>query len=67
MESSLWELACLERHYSSEVVASLARRIRQIAGATSADHLPDMKNQVELGKQVRACVCVKPPSYSPLP
>ncbi|VDD76778.1 unnamed protein product [Mesocestoides corti] len=52
LKSSLWELACLEKHYHPEV-ASLALRVRQIAGSTKPDHLPDLKNQVRLGKNVR--------------
>uniref|UniRef100_A0A5K3FLW1 CBF domain-containing protein n=1 Tax=Mesocestoides corti TaxID=53468 RepID=A0A5K3FLW1_MESCO len=51
LKSSLWELACLEKHYHPEV-ASLALRVRQIAGSTKPDHLPDLKNQVRLGKNV---------------
>ncbi|KAL7053867.1 hypothetical protein AAHC03_026705 [Spirometra sp. Aus1] len=50
LDSSLWEIACLEQHYHPEV-AALAKRIRQLGGPTQ-DFLPDVKNQVAMGKEI---------------
>lgn len=51
LASSLWELACLECHYQAEI-ASLASRIRQTVSNISVNFLPDVKNQIETGKEV---------------
>lgn len=57
LESSLWEVSCLECHYHPEV-SSLARRIRQIGAITTgvADHLPEVKNQIRSGNELQAVV-----------
>uniref|UniRef100_A0A0R3T1Q9 CBF domain-containing protein n=1 Tax=Rodentolepis nana TaxID=102285 RepID=A0A0R3T1Q9_RODNA len=55
LASSLWELACLECHYQSDI-ATLASRVRHIASNNGMNLLPDVKNQLESGKQLQVGV-----------
>uniref|UniRef100_A0A158QFS3 CAAX prenyl protease 2 n=2 Tax=Hymenolepis diminuta TaxID=6216 RepID=A0A158QFS3_HYMDI len=55
LASSLWELICLECHYQADI-ANLANRIRHIASDNGMNLLPDVKNQVESGKQLQNVV-----------